>query len=501
MDAGGEIMRNLRRLIIGHLFLLITNPVVAQSITGLSGWNIYLDPGHSQTANMGIYGYSEAEKNLGVALNLYQLLMDSTDIDTVFMSRTDSIEYVGLSERCIDANNLGAAWYHSIHSDAGAPESNSTLLLWGELNNGNPDPPVGGEDMSNIMVDLLTRGMQTSTRGSIGDCSFYTWSDWCEESGGPYLAVNRLTTMPSELSEAGFHTNPQQNQLNMNADWKRMEAWTFFWSILKFHEIDRPTVSILNGVVENTETGTPINGATVNINNQSYTADTFESLFHHYTNDPEFLRNGYYYFEGLPNDSLVEIIVMADGYYSDTTSVVLADTFFTYLDLPLLSSASPQVVGTEPTENDSAFPAWDPIIIDFSRSMDTSSVQQSFELEPNTTGSFAWSDDNKKFYYYADSMEFLADYSLTISDSGRDQYGHCLDGNADGNPGGDFVLTFRTGPSDIFPPTIENVIPPLVANNIELTPIINIMFDEIVADTPPVSDFIRPTFCRKRFPE
>ena len=51
------------------LLVAFAIPLSAQ-ITGLSGWDICLDPGHSQTENMGIYGYSEAEKNVRVGLRL-----------------------------------------------------------------------------------------------------------------------------------------------------------------------------------------------------------------------------------------------------------------------------------------------------------------------------------------------------------------------------------------------------------------------------------------------
>ncbi len=31
-------------------------------VTGLSDWNIFIDPGHSQDENMGVNGYSEAKE-------------------------------------------------------------------------------------------------------------------------------------------------------------------------------------------------------------------------------------------------------------------------------------------------------------------------------------------------------------------------------------------------------------------------------------------------------
>lgn len=214
--------------LILFVFLLTSTQSSAQQVTGLAGWNIYIDPGHSGTENMGIYNYSEAQKTLRVGLNLQQMLTDWTDIDTAYICRTNDQQNVSLSQRTDQANSLGAAHYHSIHSDAAAMGSsaNSTLIMWGQMGIGGPEKtPHGGKKMSNIMIGLLTAGMRTNTRGAMGDRDFY------QVAGSlPYLWVNRETIMASELSEAGFHTNPTQNQLNMNAKWKRLEAKTKFWT-------------------------------------------------------------------------------------------------------------------------------------------------------------------------------------------------------------------------------------------------------------------------------
>ncbi|MBK7265505.1 MAG: hypothetical protein IPI12_04030 [Ignavibacteriales bacterium] len=58
----------MKKFFLIALFLFSV-PVFSQ-ITGLSGWNIVLDPGHSQQENMGIYNYPEAMKNLYVAKHL-----------------------------------------------------------------------------------------------------------------------------------------------------------------------------------------------------------------------------------------------------------------------------------------------------------------------------------------------------------------------------------------------------------------------------------------------
>ncbi|MBS1272514.1 MAG: Sporulation-specific N-acetylmuramoyl-L-alanine amidase [Candidatus Marinimicrobia bacterium] len=465
------------------VFLVLLTSVAYGQITGLSGWNIFLDPGHSRTENMGIFNYSEAEKNLGVALELRDLLNNTTDIDTVYMSRTNSGQLVSLGQRTDHANSVGAAWYHSIHSDAGASTSNSTLLLWGELDNGQPDPPIGGEEMSEYMVDLLTRGMRISTRGSIGDCSFYTWSDWCETSGGPYLHVNRVTTMPSELSEAGFHTNPTQNQRNMNAEWKRMEAYTFYWSILKYNNITRPTVDIAMGYISDTESGEYINGATVSIDGKSYTTDTYQSLFHQYSSDPDQLRNGFYFIENV-SPGTHEMTISAEGYYSDTVFVSMVDTFFTSEDVSLLSSVPPSVVETAPEEGANDYPAWDPIRIDFSRSMDRPSTEAAFSISPDAAGSFNWAQNDTRLYFWPDEdLQYETDYTVTIAGTATDAYGHQFDGNADSTGGDPFTLHFTTGPEDMEGPVATSIYPGGWATGIELQPIISITFNEKIDPT------------------
>ncbi|MFQ6608568.1 MAG: Ig-like domain-containing protein [Fidelibacterota bacterium] len=466
-------------------FTLLLSHCLAQ-VVGLEGWNICLDPGHSQTENMGIYGYSEAEKNLRVGLFLLDFLLEETDIDTVYITRTNDEEYVTLSQRTDYANSIGTAWFHSIHSDAGPPNYNSTLLLWGELYNGTPDPPVGGEAMSDIITDILTRGMRTTTRGSWGDCSYYTWSDWCQQTGGPYLWVNRMTNMPSELSEAGFHTNPTQNQLNMNSEWKKLEAMTFYWSLLKYHNIERPFVGTCTGIISDVESNIPINGAVVSLQEKTYSTDSFESLFHNYTSDPDLLHNGFYYFDGLSNDTL-QMTIEAANYYPETLQVAILDTFFTFKDVQLLSNTPPTIVNTLPAEGDTNTPAWDPIMIEFSRPMAEVSVETTLVTEPEMGGVLAWSDDSKKLIFNADTLQFETNYVLTITGDAQDQYGHFLDGNGDGIGGDDFILSFRTGPPDMSPPELLSIYPPINSQDVERNPIVNMIYDEEL-DPTSISD-------------
>ncbi|UCD38945.1 MAG: N-acetylmuramoyl-L-alanine amidase, partial [Fidelibacterota bacterium] len=281
----------------------------AQGVTGLADWSLFLDPGHGDSSNIGIYGYPESRKNFEVAKHLREILTSTTDIDTVVLSRNSENVNPGLWDRANLANTLGMDWLHSIHSDAGAPDANSTLMLWGQYTSESPyncteKVPNGGKAMSAHMINLLTRGMRTTTRGSQGDCcDFYTWSTWCNSGNGgypgPYLAMNRYSTMPSELSEAGFHTNAVQNQRNMSDKWKRLEAYTFYWAILAEFNLARPPVSILTGIIYDLESDAPINAAAAAAGGVSDTTDTYAKVFHAYSTNPDQLHNGVYFLEDL----------------------------------------------------------------------------------------------------------------------------------------------------------------------------------------------------------
>ena len=479
------------------ILLILGTAMLNAQVTGLSGWNIFVDPGHSITQNMGVNGYSEAEETLQTALHLRQLLLSKTDIDTVWSSRyNDQIE-VGLTERSTDANNRGAAWFHSIHSNAGGATNNDVLLLWGELWDGTPDPPVGGEAMSDIMVNLLADVMRIPQNGwgSTGDCSFYSgWASTpCTQSGfqGPYLSVNRRTNMPSELSEQGHHTNPLQNQLFMNTDYTRMLAYSMFWTILDNFDLDRPYPGILAGIITDAETGIRINGVTVEVNGQSYTTGSYESQFYQYSSNPDELHNGFYFFENLP-DSSYEVVVSAEGYYTDTLMVTdMSVDFVTFLDILMAPSTPPYIAESNPAEGDSMFAAWRNPSITFSRTMDQASVEAAFSIDPVTAGSFYFTRDVKRMSFLVeDTLEFVTNYTITIAGTATDFSGNPIDGNQDTVGGDAWSLHFRTGPEDMTAPFITTTNPPNGSSTVDLKPILNFVWNEELDSASVSSDLL-----------
>lgn len=466
----------MKYLINLFILLALTISINAQPVTGLSNWNIYLDPGHSQKENMGVYGYSEAEKVLRVGLNLRQMLLDWTDIDTVYICREDDFVQVSLAQRTSQANALAAAHYHSIHSDASSsPEPNSTLLLWGQLGiNGPEKNPQGGKKMSDIMVVLLTAGYRTTTRGSVGDRTFYGVA-----GSTPYLWVNRETNMASQLSEAGFHTNPTQNQLNMNAKWKRLEALTFYWSILKYHNLPRPYAGTVAGIIRDFESNKPINGAVISINGQIDTTDTWQRLFYLYSNDPELLRNGFYYFENIPPGTH-PIKFWGPGYDTLTTTVTMQDTFITFRDVTLISNRPPTVASTVPANNDSLYPGNDPIIINFTRQMNQTSVQNALQITPNVNYTVSWSNNDQRLTISTNNFAFNTQYQIRILGTALGKFGHQFDGNGDGTPGDPYIFNIRTRFPDTTPPSLVSIYPTTNSSNVELRPVINFAFNEQV---------------------
>jgi N-acetylmuramoyl-L-alanine amidase len=467
----------MKKYLFVMFILAFALSVFGQKVTGLAGWNIVLDPGHSFKENMGVSGFSEAEKNVRVAWALRDLLMQNTDIDTVYLTRKDDNTNVSLSSRSQYANSIGAAWFHSIHSDAtgsgGPSETNAALLLWGQLANSSERPPAGGKGMSDIMIDQLSRGMRIMSSGSRGDCYFYN-TGWC-----PYLSVTRNTLMPAELSEAGHHTNPAQNQRQMSLAFNKLEAYTLYWSILKYHHIPLPVDPVLTGLVTDLERKVPINGAIIQTAGKSCTTDSYESVFNKYTADPEALRNGFYLVDGLPSGSL-EIVSSAPEYYADTLQVAASDSFFTFADIKLVWKRPPAVTLSSPAEGYDRQPAWGSLVFTFNRPVDRASLQSAFRIAPSAGGTFSWADNDQRMYFKPDTLLYETEYVVTIAATAKDRYGHLLDGNGDRVGGDDYTLKFRTGPQDMAPPRISTVYPPSNSTAIDTRPVLNITYDEII---------------------
>ncbi len=102
----------------------------------------------------------------------------------------------------------------------------------------------------------------------------------------------------------------------------------------------------------------------------------------------------------------------------------------------------------------------DDIFIEFSKQMDTASVENAISFSPEVNNlSYTWSDSNSKLLIKHDDFQKGADYILKISDNAMDLAGNKLDGNKDGESGDDFEIHFYIFDKDIEPPYIYSYYP------------------------------------------
>ncbi len=465
----------------------------AQEVTGLSDWTLYIDQGHSQTENMGLFGYSEAEKVLRVGLALRDFFENETDIEAVYVARETDSDYITLGGRVDQANTLATDFYYSIHSDAGPPQVNSTLMLWGGWKSHGQlveKTPEGGRAYGAILDWDLTGAMRIGRRGNIADRVFYQGDVYHHENQFPSLYVNRVTIMASLLSEAGFHTNPGQQMLNLNAEWKVLEAISAYRSFLEWHDIDRPAVGIATGIIKDIETGKALNDATVTIGDQSYTTDGYESLFYQYSNDPEQLRNGFYFIQGLDPLSTVEVEFTKDGYETLTVDLFIVSDpnestaeNFSFLDVEMTSLIPPVVLSVEPQDELGELIPGTPLVFNFSRKMNQQSVEDAIEIIPAAGISYSWDDE---FTLLVNTSEFpyLVTHTLTINgDIAKGAItGQFLDGNGDGEEGGNFVIEFTMSDEDTDPPLLLEYTPSQFQPARVLRPIIRLVYDEEIIE-------------------
>ena len=297
---------------------MVAAPTVsAAEVEGWGEFKLYLDPGHAGRENQGLWGYSEAEKTLRVALNIRDMLLTYTDMpeECIKLCRSTDADQISLEERSDEANAWGADFFYSIHSDASASVNTIVTLFGGWKKDGVcvEKTPNGGKAYGEFLEPNLKGVMRVGSRGNRYDREFYMSGQDTHENQYPYLSVNRRTNMASLLSEGGYHTLAEQQQRNLNDDYKRIEAFAAFQSILQYRGLARPAQTFMTGMVTNSENNQPINGATITVGDKVYTTDTYESLFNRYTKNPNLIHNGFYMFEGLEAGSTVEVKFEAPG--------------------------------------------------------------------------------------------------------------------------------------------------------------------------------------------
>src|SRR5690606_23660877 len=129
-------------------------------------------------------------------------------------------------------------------------------------------------------------------------------------------------------------------------------------------------------------------------------------------------HNGFYYIENLSGENL-DMIVSAPGYISDTLTVSISDTFFTFKDVALVSSIPPAVISSSFELSDSLYPGKDNIFLNFNRKMNKDSVKANLIIEPSAFLTFTWANGDKSLLIGTDSLDYSQDYTLKRSEERR----------------------------------------------------------------------------------
>jgi N-acetylmuramoyl-L-alanine amidase len=202
----------------------------------LAGRRIVLDPGHGGyfRGSLGVNGLTEAEVNLGVALNLRGLLEAQKAV--VLMTRTDDRDYLtpadstlrsDLAERMRLANEFAPDLFVSIHHNAdarGAHDVNETQTYY-KL--GDEGPSL---DAAQSVHRYLVRNLGIEQQRIL--------------PGNYYVLRNSAS--PALLTESSYLTNPDVESKLALGSKQRLEAEALYLGLVHYFARPRPAVEDLH---------------------------------------------------------------------------------------------------------------------------------------------------------------------------------------------------------------------------------------------------------------
>ncbi len=296
------------------ILLLVFTGVQAQQF---SGYKFCIDPGHGghDPANdrrvelpYGII-FWESEGNLQTAFHLDTILRDLGANTKLTRTANDDSDDISLSTRYTIANDFGADFFQSIHTNANDGSSNYSLVLYKEVN-GAP-AFSGAKNMSDLMAPILEDLMRTTGSYSRGDYSFLGFN----------LGVLNGAQMPSVLSEGAFHDVPVEGLLLKSTWFSQNYAWAIAKSYLSFYNKAGFSKGRVGGVITDDFTGEAINGVTVSIAGSSETCVTDENY------------NGFYALDLNPGNYTLEI--SKDGYVTKSMDVSISANSYLEKDIQI----------------------------------------------------------------------------------------------------------------------------------------------------------------------
>ena len=210
----------------------------------LAGVQIVLDPGHvgardrGGTWKRGPTGLREADVNLRVAQFLRDFL-DAAGARVVLTRETDTPRDLpdedDLRERAAIANGVPADLLLSIHHNGdGKPKPNYTTVFYHGPPGHSPASLAAGRYLVTGLHDALHLPSQL-------DCTLM--SDYAVFPNKGF-AVLREAEVPALLSEASFHSNPEEETRLRDPVYNRREAYGLFLGLARWAEAGLPRVAL-----------------------------------------------------------------------------------------------------------------------------------------------------------------------------------------------------------------------------------------------------------------
>jgi N-acetylmuramoyl-L-alanine amidase len=402
------------------LFLIFTSLLVAQDFSGI---RIYINPGHGghDPANDRFIpetGFWESEGNLSKGLHLKSILESLNATTKISRTTNNDNDDLSLSVISADANNFGADYFQSIHSNATgiATKRNTTLILF----RGYDSAPVypGSKTMGNLLVDEIYKAHRTLGTSVRGDWDFYDW-------GTSGLGVLRGLTMPGTLSEGSFHDYiPESWRLKNNAYLKH-ESWAITKAFISYFNLTPLPYGEIAGILRDpfelvsyySISGTSDNRKPLNLGKAVLMPDSIV-----YEGDS--FNNGFYLLDKVMPGTY-DLILEAEDYEKDTIEVTVSANKTTFKDkylIPKPNFSPPLVNSYSPAEAENVRLDSD-IILEFSVKMDRNSVEQSFSISPNVIGSFSWeSNDRKLIFSPSTFLQGGTIYNISVNSFAKSAY-------------------------------------------------------------------------------
>ncbi len=242
----------------------------------LTGKKIYIDPGHGTYTGddrlmdcIGIpksqvrdgYGFSESHTNLWKSEEVAKKLQAAGA--TVKMSRTQNGVSPGLSTRATEAQNFGADYFLSIHSNAGTLTSNYPALFYKGKGTGewvNSDSKERCQKLWSYVWEIFEKKFETKSYYTIDQMCIHADVDFWKGDYG-VTTINGTTYYgyygvlrhgrPGLLSEGYFHTVQPSRHRALNADYCRQEGVRYYRALASYYGHAAETNGYIMGMVKN----------------------------------------------------------------------------------------------------------------------------------------------------------------------------------------------------------------------------------------------------------